>query len=234
MTEQTMAKQIAREYYNVVYGAKLNLASFDTCEKLPSIISFISLALGILALSFESFNSKILASFLLIAGIVGLMLKPREMQKAEYKKAGDELTAISKKLELLHSQDSLPEEERIQQLKTFQNEHHAVLQPTPILLTSWFAHYKLFSEHNNKWFCTELGLTWKDKIPLTLRSAIIILLISLLVYMNPNCFFSKSWTWIQEPCPNGCLIEKTIESTNQEAEVILPKAILPEEQATKS
>jgi hypothetical protein len=93
MTEQTVTKQIAREYYNVIYGAKLNFASFDTCDKLPSLINFLSLALGILALSFESFNNKILASFLLIAGVVGLMLKPRDMQKEKYL---DALTAISK------------------------------------------------------------------------------------------------------------------------------------------
>jgi hypothetical protein len=98
MTEQTVTKQIAREYYNVIYGAKLNFASFDTCDKLPSLINFLSLALGILALcifalSFESFNNKILASFLLIASVVGLMLKPRDMQKEKYL---DALTAISK------------------------------------------------------------------------------------------------------------------------------------------
>jgi len=215
MSEQTVNKQIAREYYNVIYGAKLNFASFDTCEKLPSFISFLSLAIGILALSFESFDSKILASFLLIAGVVGLILKPREMQKEKYLDAGIKLTAISKKLELLHSQSSSPEEERRLQLGTLQDEHHTILQPTPIFLTSWFAHYKLFSEHNNKWFCTELGLTWKDKIPLTLRLATITLLIIVLVYMNPYCLISKSWTWIQEPCLNECLIEKTIESTKQ-------------------
>lgn len=238
MTEQTVTKQIAREYYNVIYGAKLNFASFDTCEKLPSFISFLSLALGVLALSFDSFNNKVLASFLLIAGIVGLMLKPREMLKEKYLDAGVKLTVISKSLELLHSQDMLPDEERRRQLETLQEQHHAVLQPPPILLTSWFAHYKLFFEHNNKWFCTELGLTWKDKIPFTLRTTIITLLVSVLIYINPYCFFSKSWAWIQEPCPNGCLIEKTIEATNQEAEVveedvILPKVSLPEGQVTK-
>ena len=84
MSEQTLLKQIAREYYNVIYGAKLNFASLDICEKLPGVISFLSMSLGILGLSFQTFNDKILASALLIAGIVGLMIKPRELNKDKY------------------------------------------------------------------------------------------------------------------------------------------------------
>lgn len=214
MSEQTTKKQIAREYYNVIYGAKLNLASLDICEKLPSVISLLSLSLGILGLSFETFNNKSLASFLLIAGLVGLMLKPREMQKDKYCKAGNELTDISKKLELLHSdiEPSEPESEaagRVE-LRKLQTEHKEVYQPSPVFLASWYAHYKLFSEHNNKWFCIELGLTWKDKIPLSLRSTILAAIIAMLIYINPFCFFSKTWDWIEEPCVDGCWKEQAL------------------------
>lgn len=210
MSEQTVKKQVAREYYNVIYGAKLNLASFDICEKLPSVISLLSLSLGILGLSFETLNNKYLASFLLIAGLVGLMLKPREMQKEMYCKAGDELTDISKKLELLHSEIEPSESEASSrvELRKLQNEHKEVSQPSPVFLSSWYAHYKLFSEHNNKWFCIELGLTWRDKIPLSLRATILSVIVALFIYINPFCFFSKTWDWIEEPCADGCWKEK--------------------------
>jgi hypothetical protein len=98
MEEQKLTKQIATEYYNVNYGAKMNFASYDICEKLPSVISMASLSFGILALGFAEFNSKVLGAALLIIGIAGLLLKPREAMKEEYKQAGEKLIALSKKI----------------------------------------------------------------------------------------------------------------------------------------
>ncbi|PKG40205.1 SLATT domain-containing protein [Psychromonas sp. Urea-02u-13] len=208
MTEQTLKKQIAREYYNVIYGAKLQLSSLDICEKLPSVISFLSLSVGILTLSFEVFNNKALASFILIAGVIGLMLRPRESQKPLYQTAGSELTDISKKLELLHSRvdESDPESESNgrAELERLQLEHSQVHLPPPILLSSWYAHYKVFSEQNNKWFCNELNLIWKDKVPLTFRASILLSLIMVLLYINPYCIISSTWDCINAPCSETC------------------------------
>jgi hypothetical protein len=193
MTEQTLKKQIAREYYNVLYGAKLNVASYDICEKLPTIISFISLSFGVLALGFEDINSKILGAILLLIGIVGITLKPRELIKDQYSKAGSELTVISKKLERLHadvSDEDYSKDDAKQKLDNLQAEHGKIELPSPILLSSWYAHYKVFSEHNNKWMCKELGLTWRDKIPLSLRLAllaILLLVIGMVLYQFSHC-----------------------------------------------
>lgn len=193
MTEQALKKQIAREYYNALYGAKLNFASYDICEKLPTIISFISLSFGVLALGFEDFSSKILGAILLIIGIVGITLKPRELIKDQYSKAGSELTVISKKLERLHadvSDEDYSRDDAKQKLDNLQAEHGKIELPAPVLLSSWYAHYKVFSEHNNKWMCKELDLTWRDKIPLSLRLAllaILLLVIGMVLYQFSHC-----------------------------------------------
>ncbi|WP_157824443.1 SLATT domain-containing protein [Moritella sp. Urea-trap-13] len=212
MSEQTIKKQIAREFYNVIYGAKLNFSSFDICEKLPSIISLLSLSIGVFGLGFKAFNSTALSVFLLIVGIIGIMLKPRELQKEAYCEVGVKLTGISKKLELLHSNVNEADEESViktrADLSQLQDQHLAISQPAPVFLSSWFAHYKVFSEHNNKWMCEELNLGIKDKIPLSLRLPIIGLFIVGLIYLNPFCFFSKTWVWVTEPCPAGCFVEE--------------------------
>ena len=204
MSEQTIQKQIAREYYNVIYGAKMNFASLDICEKFPNVISFLSLAFGILGLSFQTFNNKTLASVLLIFGILGIMLKPKEMVKKDFNEAGKKLTDISKRLEILHSEvvpgDADKEHELREKLKLIQVEHGQIDQPSPVFMASWYAHYKLFSEHNNTWFCKELNLKWTDKIPLSLRFTFFVLLIIIVILIDPFCFISQFWHWVELPC----------------------------------
>jgi hypothetical protein len=208
MTEQTLQKQIAREYYNVIYGAKLNFASLDTCEKLPGIISFMSLSLGILGLTFEVLNNKTLASSLLIAGIIGLMLKPREMSKNQYIDSGKALTDISKKLEILHgeaTEDPGASKEQRVELAKLQAEHGKVGIPAQVFLSSWYAHYKVFSEQNSKWFCEELKLTfWKDKLPLSFRFTVIAAILGGIFYLNPFCVFSKPLDLSNFGCITEC------------------------------
>ncbi|WP_318458645.1 SLATT domain-containing protein [Photobacterium leiognathi] len=211
MSEQSITKQIAREFYNVTYGAKLNFASLDICEKLPTVINSLSLFLGVLGLGFASLNNTALSAFLLIVGIIGLMLKPRELQKQSYLDAGKSLTAISKELELLHSNVDVNNPQSVSEAKKdliiLQRRHNELSQPVPVFLSSWYAHYKLFSEHNTKWMNLELDLDYKDKIPLSFRGTIFVIFIWGLIYIDPYCFFSKTWTWVKEPCPNGCYME---------------------------
>jgi len=204
MTEQTIKKQVAREYYNALYGAKLHLASFDICEKLPTVISVISLSFGVLGLSFAEFNQKSLAALLLIIGIIGITLKPRELQKERYEAIGGRLTDVSKKLEDLYcqidEQDRASVDEARTELRVIQEEHRSIGTLPPVLLSSWYAHYKVFSEHNSNWMCTELALGWKDKVPLSLRVTVISVLVAAVLWINPLCITTKSWAWVSEPC----------------------------------
>jgi hypothetical protein len=213
MPEPTIKKQIAREYYNVLYGAKLHLASFDICEKLPTMISVISLSFGVLGLAFDEFSSKALAALLLIIGIIGIILKPRELQKKEYQATGDSLTEISKKLEnvycQIYEQNMASVENARTELMAIQQEHSSINMIPPVLLSSWYAHYKVFSEHNSKWMCAELDLGWSDKIPLSFRMIVSCVLVSAVLWVNPYCITTNSWAWISEPCV-GCWQEQPV------------------------
>lgn len=140
MIQQTIKKQVAREYYNVLYSAKLHLASFDICEKLPTVISFVSLSFGVLGLAFTDFSSRSLAAVLLIIGIIGVTLKPRELQKERYKKAGDNLTDITKRLEHIYcevnEEDIASITKARAELTQIQAEHSSVNNMPPVLLSS--------------------------------------------------------------------------------------------------
>jgi hypothetical protein len=199
MIEQSLRKQVAGEYYNVLYGAKINYASFDICEKLPTLISITSLAFGVLALGFDVFNSKILGAMLLIIGIIGILLKPRESIKDTYMLAAKTLTDLSKQLEALHGDlvrtESISDEKAKERLVELQKSHGAVSIPSPVLLSSWYAHYKVFSEHNVTWMNEELGLRWVDKWPMSLRiflsATVVVLAVGLsLIFWSPS---SNAW-----------------------------------------
>lgn len=211
MTEQTIKKQVAREYYNVLYGAKLHFASLDICEKLPTVISVVSLSFGVLGLAFAEFNSKSLAALLLIIGIIGIILKPRELQKERYEAIGVSLTNVSKKLEDVYCQIDEQDTDSVDKartdLRTIQEEHRSIGTLPPVMLSSWYAHYKVFSEHNSNWMCTELALGWKDKVPLSLRMTVIGALVTAVLWINPHCITTKSWAWVSEPCV-GCWQEE--------------------------
>lgn len=213
MTEQTTKKQVAREYYNVLYGAKLHLASYDICEKLPTVISVISLSFGVLGLALAEFNSKSLAAVLLIIGIIGVTLKSRELQKDRYKAIGVSLTDVSKKLESLYyqidEQNTASVNQARAELRAIQEENRSIGTLPPVFLSSWYAHYKVFSEHNSDWMCTALALGWKDKIPLNLRMTIIGALTAAVLWIDPFCMITKSWVWLSEPCV-GCLQESSV------------------------
>lgn len=207
MTEQTVRKQITREYYNVLYGAKIHFASFDICEKLPTVISVISLSFGVLGLAYAEFNSKALAVLLLLIGIIGIVLKPREALKEQYNEIGSKLTTLSKRLEILFGEIDEQDQASIQRgrdkLSQIQSEHSQVVQLAPVMLSSWYAHYKVFSEHNSGWMCKELNLKWTDKVPLSLRMTLLALFIIGIIWIDPYCLVTKSWTWVSEPCV-GC------------------------------
>lgn len=213
MNEQTIKKQIAREYYNVLFSAKLHFASFDICEKLPTIISVFSLSFGVLGLAFAEFNSKALAAALLIIGIIGIVLKPRELQKGQYEAAGIELTEVSKDLERVYCEVDVQDTGSVTKARAdfeqLQVEHQAVNTIPPVFLSSWYAHYKVFSEHNSNWMCDELNLGWRDKLPLSLRLSLITALVGLLLWVNPHCIASKTWVWVSKPCL-GCWQEQPI------------------------
>ena len=54
------------------------------------------MSFGVLGLAFPGFNGQSLGAILLIIGIIGITLKPREILKQGYKTTGDKLNEIGK------------------------------------------------------------------------------------------------------------------------------------------
>ena len=203
-----LTKQIATEGYNVVYGAKLNFASLDICDKLPGIISFVSLGFGAAGLAFENVNTQSLALLLLLIGIAGLLLQPRESSKDQYAEAGKRLTAISKELETLLgalTSGAIDEKSVRSRLSELSKEANEVNQPQPVFLASWLAHVKVFSEYSHQWFSEPLKLSFiRDMMPMSFRLTLAAAFVAAIIYINPYCIASKAWDWVQSPCPEDC------------------------------
>ena len=92
MDNNNLKKHIAETGYNVGYSAKLHFASFEMIEKLPGLISFISMAFGIYALAFSELSTKLMSCTLLVLGLIGLYITMKNSDKANYEEKGVKLT----------------------------------------------------------------------------------------------------------------------------------------------
>ena len=102
MKRDDLLKCIAETGYNVGFGAKKNLATYDLVEKLPGWISFVSIAFGIYSLVFDALSTKFLSATFTLVGVIGLYVIMYDAKKNEYKTAGDELTKIYNQLRTLY------------------------------------------------------------------------------------------------------------------------------------
>ena len=72
MKRDDLLKCIAETGYNVGFGAKKNLATYDLVDKLPGSISFVSIAFGIYSLVFDALSTKFLSATFTLVGVIGL------------------------------------------------------------------------------------------------------------------------------------------------------------------
>lgn len=75
---------IARVAYEVWYGAKLNFWTYDIVIKLPPYVSFFSLAIGILGLSYPEMGEglvKFMSVSILIIGIISFYVERFDADK---------------------------------------------------------------------------------------------------------------------------------------------------------
>ena len=171
MEKNDLLKHIAETGYNVGYTAKLHFASYELIEKIPSLISFISMAFGIYALAFEALSTKDISSTLLVLGIVGLYVSNRNSDKIHYKIKGDKLTNLFNDLKRLNNEVKAASDELTNfsyRLALIEEKFNENCSPNHIIFATWFAHYKFFWEQQTGWIeeHKEFGL-FRDKIPLT-------------------------------------------------------------------
>ncbi|KLE05816.1 hypothetical protein AF78_04870 [Aliarcobacter butzleri L353] len=189
MTKEDLLKQIAESAYNIGFGAKKSFATFDIVDKIPGILNFCALAIGILALVIDELNIKIVSASLIIFGIIGIYISKYDDKKDEYATSGSEITEMFNELKsLYHSvkakSDNTNFYEDISKMKEIENKFYSITIPKQILFSDWYAHYKFFWQWAThiKWLETELKLTfWGNKIPL---SFIVFIGVVLLIFIG--------------------------------------------------
>tara|TARA_R110001606_G_scaffold399222_1_gene582288 strand:- start:10308 stop:10919 length:612 start_codon:yes stop_codon:yes gene_type:complete len=185
MDNNQLKKHIAETGYNVGYTAKLHFASFEMIEKIPGIISFISMAFGVYTLAFSELSTKFMSSTLLVLGLTGIYISMKNGDKNSYEVKGRILTGLFNELKhLMTDAKTHPEEtESISaQLKDIENKYNENCASNHIMFASWLGHYKFFWEQQIEWIAEyrPFGF-WRDKVPLTLWVTVFTLLIIILV-----------------------------------------------------
>jgi hypothetical protein len=189
MTKNDLLKQIAESAYNIGFGAKKSFATFDIVDKIPGILNFFALSIGILALAIDALNIKVVSASLIIFGVIGIYISKYDDKKDEYETSGSRITEFFNELKsLYHSVKAKPDDtnfdEDIAKMKEIENKFYSITISKQILFSDWYAHYKFFWQWAThiKWLESELELSfWKNKIPL---SFIVFIGVVLLIFVG--------------------------------------------------
>ncbi len=172
MNKDLLLKSIADTGYNVGFGGRKHWATYDIVDKIPGLISFISMAFGIFALIHDELSTKQLSAALLVLGLVGLYKSFYEHKKSEYEKSATKLTTLYNSLRDLYREvqsSTEPLESQIEQLKKIESEYYQSCISKQILLSDWYAHYKFFWQYQIDWVNEQKKFKlFRDKIPLSL------------------------------------------------------------------
>lgn len=174
MDRDQLLLTIAETGYNVGYGARKTFATFDMVGKVPGWIGFVSFAIGTFALFVDLLSAKIPSAILLIAGVATLYFN--SYRTGEYEVTAKRLLELHYKLRDLYR--SVKSGHDIQsaraEFESLEREYFSVTVSKQIFLSDWFAHYKFFAQSQIGWMDEQLHFTWRDKIPLSAKVAIVI------------------------------------------------------------
>ncbi|MDP3458890.1 MAG: SLATT domain-containing protein [Hyphomonas sp.] len=193
MNKDGLLRSIAETAYNVGFGAKKHFATFDMVEKLPGVIGFLSIAVGILSLVIDQLSSKVPSAGLTIAGVAALYMSFYDHKKADYDRTGKELTGMFNELRNLYRQVESGADlgQSLVALKEIEVRFQNASISNQAWLSDWYAHYKFFSQQQIEWIDKELKFRWTDKVPVSLRVWLVVLvlgLIGVLAYSFLPCF----------------------------------------------
>lgn len=185
MNREGLLRSIAETAYNVGFGAKKNFATHDIVQKVPGLISFASIVVGVYALIYEPLNGKWIAATLVVLGIVGLYITQYDSQKDAYSREGERLTKLFYRLRDLYREveakadgDDLSIERA--GLDAIQQDFFSGSETKQILFSDWYAHYKFFWQHQIEWIDEQKHFRfWRDKVPLSFTATTGALLLSL-------------------------------------------------------
>lgn len=181
MKKELFLKQLAENGYNVIYGAKKHFATYDTVVKMPGRIAFITLAIGIWQIYLPSFlyNTEV-SLILIIASILALVVSQYNNEKDRYREVGNQLIQIHNELRVIYYQIQSSEQKVVEndsyeslRMNELLKNYYRISISKQIFISDWLAHYKLFFQSQYEWIDEQKNFTWRDKIPLSFRAAVI-------------------------------------------------------------
>lgn len=172
MDKADLLRSIAESGYNVGFGAKKHFATFDIVSKVPGLVGYVSLVVGVFALFIEAMTDKVLSATLIGLGILAVHIAPYDRAKDAYSEAGRRLTESFAALKTLYfrvkaASDTdlnlyIAEQQRIESACS------SVAIADQIMFSGWFAHYKFFWEQQIGWIEEQKRFGfWRDKVPLS-------------------------------------------------------------------
>lgn len=182
--KKPLLKAIAKTGYNVGFGAKKHFATYDIVEKLPNWLSFITIVIGIIQISYNNLLfSKELSIFLIIIGVGALYVNFYNQEKENYCSRGTDITNLFYELRDLYlsvknsNKDNY--EVEYNKMKKIVSEFQKKSITKQIFLSDWYAHYKFFYQMQTEWIDEQLNFSFlKDKFPRSLLIILLFLLIS--------------------------------------------------------
>lgn len=186
MKKSDLLKCIAEKGYDVGFGAKKHFATYDIIEKAPGLISFSSMAFGIFALAVKGLSTELTSATFIVLGVIGLYISLYDHKKSSYEQSGIALTKLYNELKALYFKvKSLDEEcdflESQKALSDIESRYYPACISKQILLSTWYAHYKFYWEHQIDWVNEQLSFNFfRDKVPLSFWLTILILTIGLI------------------------------------------------------
>lgn len=172
MKRDDLLQAIADTAYNIGFGAKKHLATFDLVNKVPGYIRFSSILFGICSLAFDNLSSRFLSAFLIVLGVVSLYISQYNSEKSKYEKTGVALIELFNKLKRLYYRTKVADDGEIsglvEELESIEGEYYSQSISTQILFSDWYAHYKFFWEFQIDWVDEQKDFKLlRDKLPLT-------------------------------------------------------------------
>ena len=196
--QQDLLKRIAERGFEVGYAANLNFATHDIADKVPVVISFVSMAVGILALVAPVFQLTSVAVCLTLLGILTLYVE--KYPAHEYGERGKRTLDMLHALEALYYEvkenedpaaDFSEEEMRFQKIE---KEFVESTCPRQVLFATWYAYFKFFAEKDYDWIDEQLHFSfWRDKVPATLRVLLVLVAVALVISAIINWPVWTSW-----------------------------------------
>ena len=196
-TREDLLKRIAERGFEVGYAANLNFATHDIADKVPVVISFVSMAVGILAFVSPVFQLTGVAVCLTLLGILTLYIE--KYPAHEYGERGKHTLALLYALEALYYKvkekgPAADVSKDVADLRKIEDKFVDSTCPRQILFATWYAYFKFFAEKDYDWIDEQLHFRfWRDKVPATLRVLLILAAVALTISAIVNWPVWTAW-----------------------------------------